>query len=56
MLILIRKKKLPVTTLLRSIGYERDKDILEIFDLAEEVKVSKSGLKSVLEENLQQEF
>jgi len=43
-----RKKKLPVTTLLRSIGYERDKDILEIFDLAEEVKVSKTGLKKVL--------
>ena len=43
-----RKKKLPVTTLFRAIGYERDKDILEIFDLAEEVKVSKSGLKKVL--------
>mgnify|MGYP001190471854 CR=1 FL=1 len=43
-----RKKKLPVTTLLRSIGYERDKDILEIFDLAEEVKVSKTGLKRVM--------
>jgi DNA-directed RNA polymerase subunit beta len=43
-----RKKKLPVTTLLRSIGYERDKDILEIFDLAEEVKVSKAGLKRVM--------
>ncbi len=43
-----RKKKLPVTTLLRSIGYERDKDILEIFDLAEEFKVSKTGLKKVL--------
>ncbi len=43
-----RKKKLPVTTLLRSIGYERDKDILEIFDLAEEVKVSKSGLKKCI--------
>ena len=42
-----RKKKLPVTTLLRSIGYERDKDILEIFNLAEEVKVSKSGLKKL---------
>jgi DNA-directed RNA polymerase subunit beta len=39
---------LPVTTLLRAIGYERDKDILEIFDLAEEFKVSKSGLKKVL--------
>jgi DNA-directed RNA polymerase subunit beta len=43
-----RKKKLPVTTLLRAIGYESDKDILEIFNLAEEVKVSKSGLKKVL--------
>ena len=32
----------------RAIGYERDKDILEIFDLAEEIKVSKSGLKKVL--------
>ena len=43
-----RKKKLPVTTLFRAIGYERDKDILEIFDLAEEVKVSKAGLKRVV--------
>ena len=43
-----RKKKLPVTTLLRAIGYESDKDILEIFDLADEVKVSKAGLKRVL--------
>ena len=43
-----RKKKLPVTTLFRAIGYERDKDILEIFDLADEIKVSKSGLKKVL--------
>ena len=43
-----RKKKLPVTTLFRAIGFESDKDILEIFDLAEEVKVSKSGLKKVL--------
>ena len=42
-----RKKKLPVTTLLRTIGYERDKDILEIFDLAEEVKVSKAALKKI---------
>ena len=40
-----RKKKLPVTTLFRAIGFERDKDILEIFDLAEEVKASKTGLK-----------
>ena len=43
-----RKKKLPVTTLFRAIGFERDKDILEIFHLAEEVKVSKAGLKKVL--------
>jgi DNA-directed RNA polymerase subunit beta len=43
-----RKKKLPVTTLLRAIGYESDRDILEIFNLAEEVKVSKSGLKKVI--------
>jgi DNA-directed RNA polymerase subunit beta len=43
-----RKKKLPVTTLLRAIGFESDKQILEIFGLADEVKVSKSGLKSVL--------
>ena len=47
-----RKKKLPVTTLFRAIGYESDKDILEIFDLAEEVKVSKSGLKKVLDRKL----
>ena len=40
-----RKKKLPVTTLLRAIGFEGDKDILEIFDLADEVKVSKTALK-----------
>ena len=40
-----RKKKLPVTTLFRAIGFERDKDILEIFDLAEEIKVSKTGIK-----------
>ena len=40
-----RKKKLPVTTLFRAIGFERDKDILEIFDLAEEIKVSKANLK-----------
>ena len=47
-----RKKKLPVTTLFRAIGYESDKDILEIFDLAEEVKVSKTGLKKVLDRKL----
>lgn len=43
-----RKKKLPITTLLRAIGYETDKDILDIFNLAEEVKVTKSGLKRVV--------
>jgi DNA-directed RNA polymerase subunit beta len=40
-----RKKKFPVTTLLRAIGYQTDKDILEIFGLADEFKVSKSGIK-----------
>ncbi|PIP54439.1 MAG: DNA-directed RNA polymerase subunit beta [Bacteroidetes bacterium CG23_combo_of_CG06-09_8_20_14_all_32_9] len=43
-----RKKKLPVTTLLRAIGYENDKDILEIFGLAEEIKVSKVALKKLI--------
>lgn len=43
-----RKKKLPVTTLLRAIGYEADKDILAIFDLADEFKVSKTGLKKAV--------
>jgi len=43
-----RKKKFPVTTLLRAIGYEADKDILDIFGLSEEIKVSKAGLKRVL--------
>ena len=43
-----RKKKLPVTTLLRAIGFEADKDILQIFDLAEEVKVNKKALKEVV--------
>ena len=43
-----RKKKLPVTTLLRSIGYETDRDILGIFDLADEIKVSRAGLKRVV--------
>ena len=43
-----RKKKLPVTTLFRAIGFEHDRDILEIFDLAEEIKVSKTGLKKTL--------
>jgi DNA-directed RNA polymerase subunit beta len=41
-----RKKKLPVTTLLRAIGYESDKDLLEIFNLADEVKINKKNLKS----------
>jgi len=43
-----RKKKLPVTTLLRAIGYESDKQILELFNLADEIKVSKAALKAVL--------
>ncbi|TSA29364.1 MAG: DNA-directed RNA polymerase subunit beta [Bacteroidetes bacterium] len=43
-----RKKKLPVTTLLRAIGYETDKDILEIFNLAHEVKVSRATLKKAV--------
>jgi DNA-directed RNA polymerase subunit beta len=47
-----RKKKLPVTTLLRAIGYESDKDILEIFDLADEVKVSKAAMKKVVSRRL----
>ena len=42
-----RKKKLPVTTLLRAIGFESDRDILEIFDLAEEIKVTKQNIKKV---------
>ena len=43
-----RKKKLPVTTLLRAIGFEKDKDILQIFDLAEEVKVNKKNLNACI--------
>lgn len=43
-----RKKKLPVTTLLRAIGFENDKDILEIFGLAEEIKTTKANLKKVV--------
>ncbi len=43
-----RKKKLPVTTLLRAIGFESDNDILHIFDLAEEVEVNKSNLEAVI--------
>ncbi len=42
-----RKKKLPVTTLLRAVGFENDKDILEIFNLAEDVKVNKTNLKKI---------
>ena len=47
-----RKKKLPITTLLRAIGYESDKDILDIFQLAEEVKVNKTSLKKALGKQL----
>ena len=43
-----RKKKFPVTTLLRAIGFETDKDILDLFGLAEDVKVSKATLKKML--------
>ncbi|MEA4982436.1 MAG: DNA-directed RNA polymerase subunit beta [Paludibacter sp.] len=47
-----RKKKLPVTTLLRAIGFESDKDILEIFNLAEEIKVNKASLKKAVGQKL----
>ena len=47
-----RKKKLPVTTLLRAIGFEDDKDILEIFNLAEEVKATKTNLKKYIGKKL----
>ena len=47
-----RKKKLPVTTLLRAIGFENDKDILQIFDLAEEVKATRENLKKHLGQKL----
>ena len=43
-----RKKKLPVTTLLRAIGFESDKDILQIFDLCKEIKVNKKNLKEAI--------
>ncbi len=47
-----RKKKLPITTLLRAIGFESDKDILDIFELAEEVKVNKNNLKKAIGKQL----
>ncbi len=47
-----RKKKLPVTTLLRAIGFESDRQILEIFDLAEDIKVTKANLKKVVGQRL----
>ena len=47
-----RKKKLPVTTLLRAIGFENDKDILEIFNLAEEVKATRTNLKKIVGQKL----
>jgi DNA-directed RNA polymerase subunit beta len=47
-----RKKKLPVTTLLRAIGYESDKDILQIFDLAEEIKVNKKNRRELIGKKL----
>ena len=47
-----RKKKLPVTTLLRAMGFEQDKDILQIFDLAEEIKVNKKNMKAAVSRKL----
>ncbi len=47
-----RKKKLPVTTLLRAIGYESDKEILQIFDLAEEIKVNEKDRQSLIGKKL----
>ena len=47
MLTLIERKKLPVTTLFRAIGYQSDKDILEIFDLADEVKATQGIIKEI---------
>ena len=47
-----RKKKLPITTLLRAIGFESDKDILDIFDLAEEIKVNRANLKKAIGKKL----
>ena len=47
-----RKKKLPITTLLRAIGYETDRDILDIFNMAEEVKVTKSNLQKAIGKRL----
>ncbi|MBP3774322.1 MAG: DNA-directed RNA polymerase subunit beta [Bacteroidaceae bacterium] len=49
-----RKKKLPVTTLLRAIGFETDKDILDIFGLSEDVKVTKSTLDKIIKEAAKQ--
>jgi len=43
-----RKKKFPVTTLLRAIGYGTDKDILDLFGLAEEIKANKTQLKKAI--------
>ncbi len=43
-----RKKKLPLTTLFRAMGYETDRDILEIFGLADEVKITKAGMKKLV--------
>lgn len=51
-----RKKKFPVTTLLRAIGFDTDKDILNLFNLAEEIKASAKELKKQLAESWQQGF
>src|SRR6056297_3228806 len=47
-----RKKKLPITTLLRAVGYETDQDILEIFGLAQEIKATKTNLKKMIGRSL----
>jgi len=47
-----RKKKVPVTTLLRAIGFGTDKDILDIFELAEEIKANKTSLKKAIGKTL----
>ncbi len=47
-----RKKKFPVTTLLRAIGYGTDKDILDLFGLSEEVEATKNALKKVVDRKL----
>ena len=47
-----RKKKLPITTLLRAIGYETDNDILQIFDLADEIVVKQDSIRDLVGKRL----